>query len=326
MILMTSLSDRSNPQSRRDRAQSALPLRCVTVDVEEYFHIEAARGHVRRDQWDDWPSRAERNVDLLLDHFDRHGQLGTFFILGHVARRHPQLVKRIAQAGHEIASHGTGHDRLHRLDPNTFGQDLTEGKKLIEDQTGQRIVGYRAPTFSIVPQTAWAIDVLVEAGFEYDASIFPVRHPWYGVPTAPLEPFMVRNGGDGPALLEVPPLVWRVFGRHLPVAGGGYFRLLPLAFMNRGLVQAQRRGRPAVLYFHPWEFDPGMPRMPLSRLGRVRTYTGLARAADRLDLIMSQPARWLPISAGLDEWRGLAEQRPVFDLASAGSEKVSGRI
>lgn len=321
MILMTSLSDRSNGQPRRDRAQSATPLRCVTVDVEEYFHIEAAQGHVQRDQWDNWPSRVERNVDLLLEHFERHGQRGTFFVLGHVARRQPQLAKRIAQAGHEIASHGTRHDRLHRLEPQTFRQDLTESKQLIEDQTGCRIIGYRAPTFSLVPQTAWAIDVLVEAGFEYDASIFPVRHPWYGVPTAPLGPFMVRNHLNGPTLLEVPPLVWRMLCQHLPVAGGGYFRLLPLAFMNRGLAQAQRRGRPAVLYFHPWEFDPQMPRMPLPLLGRLRTYTGLARAAARLDRIMNQPARWLPISAGLAELRDIAKRQPVFDLASVRSDR-----
>ena len=294
------------------------PLRCLTIDVEEYFHIEAAHGRVGRDSWDTWPSRVERNVDLLLDLLDRHGRRGTFFLLGHVAERRPAMVGRIADAGHEIACHGSGHDRLHRLDADSFRADVTACKHRLEDLTGRPVQGYRAPTFSVVPQTAWAIDVLADTGFTYDASIFPVRHPAYGVPEAPLEPFLVRRGPDGPTLLEVPPLVWRVGPLSLAVAGGGWFRLLPLIFMRRGLVQAARHGRPAILYFHPWEFDPGMPRLPLSRVGRFRTYHGLARSAGRLERIVARPARWLPVADALDELRRAAASRPVFDLAAAG--------
>ena len=290
-----------------------LPLCCATIDVEEYFHIEAARGHVSRESWDNRPSRVERNVDLLLELLGRRGHRGTFFILGHVARRRPQVARRIAEAGHEIASHGTGHERLHRLDPDSFRSDVLDSKKLLEDQTGIRVLGYRAPTFSVMAETAWAIDVLAEIGFAYDASIFPVRHHWYGVPHAPVAPFRVRGGG-GAVLLEVPPLVWRIGSRNLPVAGGGYFRLLPPALMHRGLAQAARRGRPAVLYFHPWEFDPGMPRLPLPLLGRVRTYTALKKTAARLDRVLSQPARWSPIADVLGELERAAGQRPVFDL------------
>ncbi len=294
-----------------------LPLRCVSIDVEEYFHVEAARHAVGRDQWDAWPSRVEGNVDRLLALFERCGQRGTFFILGHVAQRRPGLVRRIADAGHEVASHGTHHDRLHRLTPDTFREDLLTSKRLLEDLTGQPVLGYRAPTFSVTRQTAWAIDVLAESGFTYDASIFPVRHPWYGVIDAPLEPFWCKTQ-SGQKILEVPPLVWRAAGRNLAVAGGGYFRLLPLGLMKRGLRQAAKEQRPAILYFHPWEFDPDMPRMPLSFTGRLRTYTGLRTAERKLEGIMRQPARWTPIRDALDELRRMADQRAAFELGGHG--------
>lgn len=285
--------------------------------MEDYYHIEAAYRTIPRDAWDAQPPRVEHNTALLLDLFHRHNRKGTFFILGHVARRFPQLVRRIADAGHEIASHGTGHDRLHRLAPQSFREDLVASKKLLEDQTGQSVIGYRAPTFSIVRQTAWAIDVLIEAGFRYDSSIFPVTHHWYGVPDAPREPFYVRSSEDGAALLEVPPLTWRLLGRNLPVAGGGYFRLLPLAFMRRGLEQANRQQRPAVLYFHPWEFDPDMPRMDLSMTGRVRTYTGLKSAAARLGRIMATEANWTTMAQALPAFELIAQQREPFTLQSS---------
>jgi polysaccharide deacetylase family protein (PEP-CTERM system associated) len=293
------------------------PLRFATIDVEEYFHIEAARGVIGRQRWGDWPRRVEGNIDRLLSLFDRHNRKGTFFVLGDVARHSPAAVRRIADAGHEIASHGTNHDRLHRLDAASFRDDLLTSKRLLEDLTGKPVIGYRAPTFSLVPPTAWAIDVLVEAGFAYDSSIFPVRHPWYGVPGAPDRPFRVTGGGKGAALLELPPLTWSPSGgrgRKLPVAGGGYFRLLPLTLMKRGLKQAAEQGRPAVLYFHPWEFDPDMPRMPLSLTGRVRTYTGLRSAQRKLDEILAMPGRWMRVVDALDELRGMSEDGEVFRL------------
>lgn len=295
-------------------AAPPLPLRCVSIDVEEYFHIEAAHGTVARSKWNDWPSRVERNIDLLLALFERRKQRGTFFILGDVAKRNPTVARRIAAAGHEVASHGTGHDRLHRLNPQTFREDLLTSKQILEDQTGKAVVGYRAPTFSVTPETAWAIDVLIECGFEYDASVFPVLHPLYGVPAAPDRPFLIASKAGAATLLEVPPLTWSFAGRKLAVAGGGYFRLLPLWFMRRGLKQAGTQRRPAVLYFHPWEFDPEMPRMPLKFTGRLRTYTGLATAEARLEHIMSQPARWTPIAESLDELRGMAEKTGTFPL------------
>ncbi len=294
--------------------QETGPLRCLSIDVEEYFQIEAAQGAIARADWERWPGRVERNVDRLLDLFYRHKRQGTFFILGWVARRHPDMVRHIAAAGHEIASHGMNHDRLHRLTPAQFRSEITECRKILQDLAQQPVVGFRAPTFSVVPPTAWALDVLVEAGFLYDSSIFQVRHPSYGVPGAPDRPYFVRHGDDGATLLEVPPLSWRVARRNVAVAGGGYFRLLPLWFMQRGLKQARHQDRPAILYFHPWEFDPQMPRMPLSFTGRLRTYTHLAKAAARLERIMAQQARWRPIGSVLEELKALARARAVFEL------------
>jgi polysaccharide deacetylase family protein (PEP-CTERM system associated) len=292
-------------------------IRCVSIDVEEYFQIEAARGAVGRGRWGDWPSRVERNMDLLLDLFDRTGCRATFFFLGCVAEKHPDLARRCADMGHEVASHGSMHDRLHRLTPETMRKDVLGSKRLLEDQTGRAVVGYRAPTWSLTRETSWAVDVLGEAGFKYDASVFPVRHPMYGVADAPDWPCYLEGsaGGDGGAgLLEVPPLTWRVMGKKLAVAGGGYFRLLPLSLMKRGLAQAALEGRPAVLYFHPWEFDPGMPRMPLGLAGRVRTYTGLKNAAGKLEEIIRGYAGWRPIGDCLGELGAMAKKTGVFRL------------
>jgi len=295
---------------------------CVTIDVEEYYHIEAAHGIVLREQWWDWPSRVEANVDRLLALLDRHNRRATFFVLGNVVRRTPGLARRIADAGHEIASHGTNHDRLHRLNADTFREDLLTSKQLLEDESGTAVLGYRAPTFSVVPQTAWAIDVLLDSGFQYDASIFPVHHPWYGVPSAPDRPFWVSGRAGDQKLLEIPALTWRPGGvlgamlrhRKLAVAGGGYFRLLPLGLMKRGLKQAAAEGRPAVLYFHPWEFDPDMPRLPLPPTGRLRTYTGLRSAEAKLDRIVARPGQWGAIADHLDAFRTMADTLQPFDL------------
>ena len=282
--------------------------------MEDYYHIEAAYRTIPRTAWDTQPSRVERNTALLLNLFHRHNRKATFFVLGYVARRFPQLAKSIVDAGHEVASHGSGHDRLHRLTPATFREDLLNSKKLLEDQTGKPVIGYRAPTFSVVRQTAWAIDVLAEAGFGYDSSIFPVTHHWYGVPYAPRHPFYVRSSEKGSTLLEVPPLTWRILGRNMPVAGGGYFRLLPLTFMRRGLEQARRKERPAVLYFHPWEFDPDMPRMALSAIGRIRTYTGLKASIKRLESIISADANWSTMIDALPAFEAQAKQQKPFTL------------
>jgi polysaccharide deacetylase family protein (PEP-CTERM system associated) len=193
----------------------------------------------------------------------------------------------MAEEGHEVGSHSWAHKRVHHFDPKHFGEDLRQSLDALAQASGQAVVGFRAPTFSVMRSTAWAIDVLAEAGLMYDSSIFPVRHDRYGVPDAPRSAFVVR--GTRAELLELPPLTLRALGQNLPVAGGGYFRLFPLALMKRGIRQASRKKDfPAVLYFHPWEFDPQQPVLPLSRLARFRTYVGIDQARRRLTRLLDE--------------------------------------
>ena len=202
----------------------------------------------------------------------------TFFIVGEIAETHPKLVRDIAEAGHEIGSHSHDHRRVHRFTPAAFAGDLRTSKDRLEQAGGRAVSGFRAPTFSVTRETAWAIDVLSEAGFTYDSSIFPVRHDRYGIPDAPRTPFVAV--GREREILELPPATWRMLGQNLPVAGGGYFRLFPPFVMRAGLSQLARTTSPAVgmLYFHPWEFDPGQPKLPLKRLSKWRTYVGVGKS------------------------------------------------
>jgi len=290
-------------------------VRCLTIDVEEYFHIEAAYGHVTSQHT--MPRRAQASMDRLLELFDQYDVQATLFFLADIAKAHPELVKRCHQAGHEIASHGSGHDRLHRLSPAKFRQTLEDSRQHLEDLIGEPVIGYRAPTWSVTRDTAWAVDVLFEAGFVYDASVFPVSHPQYGVSDAPVSPFYLKGDPQGQTLLEVPPLVYRLAGRHVACAGGGWFRLLPLSLMRMGLDQAERDGRPAVLYFHPWEFDPEIPRLPLGLVGRVRTYTGLRSAHDRLAKILREYDRWQTMRDSLMHFREQAQRSDPYCLTQA---------
>ncbi len=282
--------------------------------MEEYFQIEAAYGLIGRERWGDWPSRVRRNMDLLLELFDRTGCRATFFFLGSVAEQHPDLARRCVDLGHEVASHGSMHDRLHRMTPETLRQDVTGSKRLLEDQTGKAVRGYRSPSWSLTRETAWGVEVLAEAGFEYDASVYPVRHPSYGVPDAPDRPYYLQSVEGGARILEIPPLTLRVMNRNLPVAGGGYFRVLPKSLMMRGLSQAAAHGRPGVLYFHPWEFDPDMPRMPLNMRGRLRTYTGLKSAEVRLEKVLRSFGGWATIGGQMNRFEDLAKKTGVFTL------------
>jgi polysaccharide deacetylase family protein (PEP-CTERM system associated) len=265
----------------------------ASFDVEEHHRIEAAVGlSVSAELKADYAARMEAATRRLLDQLAAAGVLATFYIVGEIAKTHPQLVRDVHAAGHEVGSHSHDHRRVHRFTPAEFRTDLLASKHALEDATGAAVVGFRAPTFSVMKETAWAIDVLAECGFEYDSSIFPVRHDRYGVPDAPRGPFVAQ--GNERELLELPPLTYRVAGLNLPVAGGGYFRLFPLAFMKAGLRQAGRGTSPQVgmLYFHPWEFDPTQPRLPLKRLARWRTYVGVGRTTARLhSLLKSFPFR-----------------------------------
>jgi polysaccharide deacetylase family protein (PEP-CTERM system associated) len=259
----------------------------VSFDVEEHCRIEAAAGlTVPQDRQNEYAARMDATTRRLLDQLASAGVRATFFIVGEIATTHPALVKSIHAAGHEVASHSWDHRRVHRFDPKSFREDLMRSKDALEQATGERVCGFRAPTFSVVRETAWAVDALAECGFEYDSSIFPVRHDRYGIPDAPRRPFVAV--GAEREIIELPPLTYRVAGMNLPVAGGGYFRLFPPAVMRAGLRQAGRGDGPnvAMLYFHPWEFDPDQPRLPLGRLSRWRTYVGIGKTTVRLDKLL----------------------------------------
>ncbi|WP_428387880.1 DUF3473 domain-containing protein [Mucisphaera sp.] len=299
------------------------PLRFLTVDVEEVWQTEVARAVVDRSSWDEREARVEIGTRAVAEMMAGCGVRGTFFFLGCVARRHPGLVKEIARGGHEIACHGDQHDHLSRLDAVSMRADVERSRKTLEDLVGEAVVGYRAPTWSVTRRTAWAVDVLAEAGFVYDASVFPTVHPSYGVPEAPLGPFRLKGWAGGRELLEVPPLMWRVGRRKLPVAGGGYFRLLPSWLMEQGIAQAGREGRPAVVYVHPWEFDGAQPRLGLGWLSRVRMYAGVSSALGRLEKVVRRFEGWVPMRERLGVLSGMAGRGGVVVL---GDGEASRRV
>ncbi len=260
----------------------------ASFDIEEHFRIEAAVGlSVSAELKADYAVRMENATRRLLDQFAVAKVVATFYVVGEIARSHPVLVRDIHTAGHEVGSHSWDHRRVHRFTPDTFRDDLRTSKDALEQATGSGVYGFRAPTFSVMKETGWAIDVLAECGFEYDSSIFPVRHDRYGIPDAPRGPFIAV--GKEREILELPPLTYRVAGLNLPVAGGGYFRLFPLAVMRAGLRQSARSPAPqaGMLYFHPWEFDPDQPRLPLKRFARWRTYVGVRRTTARLATLLA---------------------------------------
>jgi polysaccharide deacetylase family protein (PEP-CTERM system associated) len=257
-----------------------------SVDVEEHFQVVALQRWAPRATWDSHPSRVTRNVDQLLDLMARHGSVGTFFTLGWVASKQPDLVRRIAAAGHEIASHGWWHRQVTRLSPAEFREDVRSSRAILEDLSGQRVLGFRAPSFSIVPGYEWAFDVLLEEGYRYDSSLFPIRRPDYGWPGAPPEPHSIRRPAG--TLLEIPMATTVIAGVRVPAAGGGYFRQLPYRLAARALTEHAARGLPAMFYIHPWEVDPDQPRFPVDLVTRLRHYGGLGRTMPRLERLFSQ--------------------------------------
>ena len=262
----------------------------MSVDVEDYFQVGAFEHTISRDAWERWPSRVEANVERILALFARHEIHATFFTLGWIAERYPGVVRAIVAGGHELASHGHGHQRVSDLSPEAFRDDVVRARKLLEDLSGVSVAGYRAPSFSIGRANLWALDVLAEAGYRYSSSIYPIAHDHYGMPEAPRFPYRPESC---PALLEMPPTTVPLAGRNLPAAGGGYFRLLPYA-TSRWLIGRVNRleRRPAMFYFHPWEVDPAQPRVPGASLkSRFRHYVNLDRMEDKLDRLCSD-FRW----------------------------------
>ena len=260
----------------------------LTIDVEDYFQVSAMAPYIPRSDWDKRECRVERNVDLLLAMLARHGVQATFFTLGWVAERYPQLVRRIVAQGHELASHGYGHQRASDLDPAAFRDDIVRAKQLLEDIGGVAVQGYRAPSFSIGTGNLWAFDSLQEAGYRYSSSIYPIKHDHYGMPDAPR---FAHSAADG--LIEIPVTTLRIRGRNLPSSGGGYFRLLPYALSRWMIGRVNQVDRqPAIFYCHPWEFDPGQPRVPgIDLKTRFRHYVNIGRMEQRVDRLLSD-FRW----------------------------------
>jgi len=263
-------------------------VNAMSVDVEEYYHAEIFQRGVRA-SGNGFESRVEQNVDCLLQVMRDHGARGTFFVLGEVAKRHPALVRRIAAENHEIACHGDTHDNVYRQSPDDFRADLRQAKHRIEDAAGQPVIGYRAPNFSIKrEQKAWAYQILLEEGFRYDSSVFPIVHDRYGQPDAPRFPYEAYRHGQG-QLMEFPISTVRLAGVNLPFAGGGYFRLLPLALTAMGIRHVNtRERRPVMFYLHPWELDPGQPRQKMAWHHRIRHYVGLEKQVGKLSELLAR--------------------------------------
>ena len=284
-------------------APAQRPLLALTVDVEDYFMVSAMEPVVRREAWGDYPSRVAANTDRLLDLFARHGVQATFFVLGWLAERQPELVRRIAAAGHELGSHGWSHRLVYDQGPAEFEAETRRTRELLAALTGQPIHGYRAASYSITARSLWALPILRRAGHRYDSSIFPVHHDRYGIPGAARLPFAIEAAG-AEGLYEFPLSTWRAGPLNLPIAGGGYFRIFPYWLTRCGLRSLVGRGEPAIFYVHPWEVDPGQPRLDPGRLGRFRHYHHLDLTVGRLARLLGDFAA-APAAAVLESWLGI---------------------
>jgi polysaccharide deacetylase family protein (PEP-CTERM system associated) len=262
----------------------------LTVDVEDYFHVTAFEKSIGRGDWDRHPLRVEANTQRILDLFAEHGVQATFFVLGWVAERLPRLVQRIQERGHEVACHGYGHERIYAIGPENFRKDVRRSKQLLEQICGRAVLGYRAPSFSITERSLWALDILIEEGFAYDSSIFPIYHDVYGMRGVDRHPHLIRR--DAGTINEFPMSTFVVGAKGLsytfPVSGGGYLRFFPLWFIRRAIASINTRDRrPAVLYFHPWEIDPGQPRVRAGLKSRFRHYHNLGKTYGKVGELLS---------------------------------------
>jgi len=280
----------------------------LTIDVEDYFQVSAMAPYIARSEWDSRECRVERNVDQLLELLAKHRTQATFFTLGWVAERYPELVRRIVAGGHELASHGHGHERASDLSRAAFLDDISRAKRILEDVSGVAVQGYRAPSFSIGEGNLWAFDCLAEAGYRYSSSIYPIAHDHYGMPNAPRFAHEVR-----PGLTEIPVSTLRLNGRNLPCSGGGYFRLFPYALSRWMIEQVNARdAASAIFYFHPWEIDADQPRVPgINLKTRFRHYVNIARMHGRLDSLL-QDFQW-------------GRMDKVF-LGAAGNQPAAARV
>jgi polysaccharide deacetylase family protein (PEP-CTERM system associated) len=264
-------------------------VNALTVDVEDYFQVAAFETNIGRDQWASIPCRVDANTNRVLDLFAEHGARGTFFVLGWIAERYPRLVRRIVAEGHELASHGYDHTRIHQFDRDQLREDLLRTKGILEGIAGVEVIGYRAPSYSIGERNLWALDVVQEVGHVYSSSIYPIRHDLYGMPDAPRFPFRLRPD----AILEIPVTTIRLWDRNLPCGGGGYFRLIPYPIYRWAMRRVNDLDRePGMFYFHPWEVDPDQPRVAGASLrSRFRHYVNLRAMEGRLRRLLGD-FRW----------------------------------
>lgn len=288
----------------------------LTIDVEDYFQVAALAEAVRREDWHSMEYRVEANTHRLLDLLDRHSTRATFFTLGWVAEKSPQLVRDIQKAGHEVASHGYSHQLIYNQTPEVFREETRRSKQILEDITGEPITGYRAASYSITNQSRWALDILAEEGFLWDSSIFPVHHDRYGMPGTPRWPHRLTTE-KGHQLAEFPLSTLKFPGYTLPIAGGGYFRLFPYWFSRWGLGSINRQGQPFVFYLHPWEVDPGQPRLDVKWFSRFRHYNNLDVCEHRLDQLLGH-FRFTAMGDVLRNQQLLEKEPP----ANAGHEKM----
>lgn len=283
------MNDLANGAAGATAAQGTASVRnAMTVDVEDYFHVEAFAGHIQRDTWSKREARVVSNTHRLLDIFEQYQVRGTFFVLGWVAQHFPQLVKDIASRHHEVACHGFSHRLVYRQTQQEFREETGQAKAILEDLTGASVLGYRAASYSIVNESLWALDILSELGFSYDSSVFPVRHDKYGIPGARQEPYAHETACGG-SIVEFPLTTKELFGYRLPVAGGGYFRLFPYAVTRAAFHSINRReSRPFIFYLHPWEIDPKQPRINAGWLSRFRHYNNLDKCESRLRRLLGE--------------------------------------
>ena len=287
-------------------------VNAMSIDVEDYFHVSVFDGIVPRTAWAGMESRVVRNTARLLDIFDEYQVKSTFFVLGWVGERHPELVRQIAERGHEVASHGYAHRLVYDQTRAAFRDDIRRSKDLLEQACGRRIEGYRAPSYSITPKSLWALDVLIDEGYTYDSSIFPIRHDRYGIPVSDRRPYQIAR--EGGALIEVPGSTTQVGSLNLPVAGGGYFRILPYWWTRWGIARVNtQEQRPAVFYLHPWEIDPEQPRLKAGRLSRFRHYRNLADTERRLRQLLTD-FRFDTIQSLVTATRQTATDGTAFNL------------
>ena len=289
-------------------------LNALTIDVEDYYQVSAYEGRLQRSQWSRLESRVVKNTELLLEALAQAGVRGTFFILGWVAERFPQLARDIHAAGHEIGCHSYWHRLVYRQTPAAFREDLRRARDVLQEAIGEAVVAYRAPSFSITRRSLWALDILIEEGFAIDSSVFPTFHDRYGISSAPLAPHWIARPAG--AIREFPLAVYRLCGYPLPIGGGGYFRLYPYWFTRHGLRAINAQGRPAAIYLHPWELDPEQPRLGLHGANAFRHYVSLGRTAARLERLLTD----FPLGTLSDAFTQIEDFRPneTWDLRHVG--------